>query len=44
MGVEIFRPGDLPDEYHACQEKIYSLFKKDDYWSMFPIIIENLLT
>lgn len=43
MGVEIFRPGDLPSDYHACQEKIYKLLKKDAYWSMFPIIIEKYI-
>ncbi len=43
MGVEIFRPGDLPEEYHACQQKIYDLFKKDSYWRLFPIIIEKLI-
>lgn len=43
MGVEIFRPGDLPTEFHACQDKIYALLKKDAYWQMFPIIIEKYI-
>lgn len=43
MGVEIFRPGDLPDEYHACQKKIFELLKKNSYWKQFPIIIEKLV-
>lgn len=43
MGVEIFREGDLPNEYHACQAKIYALLNKDAYWQQFPIIIEKLI-
>lgn len=43
MGVEIFRPGDLPNDYHACQGKIYAMFQKDAYWSKFPIIIEKYI-
>lgn len=43
MGVEIFRPGDLPADYHACQQKIYEMFKKDSYWQLFPIIIEKFV-
>lgn len=43
MGVEIFREGDLPDEFHACQAKIYELLQKDAYWQKFPIIIEKLI-
>lgn len=43
MGVEIFRPGDLPDEFHACQAKILALLTKDSYWQKFPIIIEKLI-
>ncbi len=43
MGVEIFEPGDLPNEYHACQAKIYALLEKDAYWQKFPIVIEKLI-
>jgi hypothetical protein len=43
MGVLIFRPGDLPSDYHACQEKILEAFKKDAYWDLFPIIIEDYI-
>lgn len=43
MGVMIFREGDLPDEFHACQKKIYELLEKDAYWAMFPIIIEKYI-
>lgn len=43
MGVELFRPGDLPNEFHACREKISSLLEKDIYWKQFPIIIEKLI-
>ena len=43
IGVEIFRPGDLPEDFHACQEKIYELLKRNSYWQMFPIIIEKYI-
>jgi len=43
MGVEIFRPGDLPNDYHACQAAIYALLAKDAYWQKFPIIIEKFI-
>jgi len=42
-GVLIFRPGELPKEYHACFEKIYEILKKDKYWEMFPIVIEDYI-
>ena len=44
MGVEIFRPGDLPTEFHACQKAIYAMFEKNSYWHKFPIIIEKYIT
>jgi len=43
LGVEIFRPGDLPNEFHTCQQKIYDMLNKNSYWQMFPIIIEKLI-
>jgi len=43
MGVLIFRPGDLPKEFRACEDAILAIFKKDKYWNMFPIIIESLI-
>jgi len=43
MGVEIFRPGDLPAEFNECQKKIFDMLKKDAYWQQFPIIIEKLI-
>lgn len=42
-GVLIFRPGDLPGEYHACEKKILETLQKDKYWDMFPIVIEDLI-
>lgn len=42
-GVLIFREGDLPNEYHACEAAILEHLKKDRYWDMFPIVIENLV-
>lgn len=43
LGVQIFRPGELPKDFHACKEKIYDLLKKDAYWNMFPIVIEKYI-
>ena len=43
LGVEIFRPGELPEEFHACQAKIFSILQKDAYWQKFPIIIEKFI-
>jgi len=43
MGVEIFRPGDLPLEYQSCQKAIYAMLKKNSYWKQFPIVIEKLV-
>lgn len=42
-GVLIFRPGDLPKEYSACEKAIHAILKKDKYWDEFPIVIEDLL-
>ena len=41
MGLLIFRPGDLPKNFLEAYEKIYKTLKKDAYWSLFPIIIED---
>ncbi len=43
-GVLIIREGELPLEYTACQKKILSLLKKDDYWRLFPIVIESFIS
>ena len=43
LGVLIFRPGDLPKEYKACEQAIHKILQKDDYWEQFPIVIEDLL-
>jgi hypothetical protein len=43
-GVLIFRPGDLPSTYRACEQKILQYLKKDAYWDLFPIIIEDYIT
>jgi len=43
MGVLIFRPGDLPKEYKACEKAIHTILQKDSYWEKFPIVIEDLL-
>lgn len=43
-GILIIREGELPQEFTACQKKILSLLKKDDYWRLFPIIIESFIS
>lgn len=43
VGVLIFREGELPTEYHACEEAILATLKKDAYWDRFPIVIEDLI-
>jgi hypothetical protein len=42
-GVLIFRPGDLPDDYTTCEKAICDILKKDRYWDLFPIVIEDLV-
>lgn len=42
-GVMIFREGELPREYEACEKKIFELLGENDYWEKFPIIIEKLI-
>ncbi|MFZ2026731.1 MAG: hypothetical protein WAV30_05595, partial [Microgenomates group bacterium] len=43
-GVLIFRDGDLPKEYRACEKMIYSIFNQNDYWDRYPIVIEDLIS
>ncbi len=43
MGVLIFRPGDLPDDYQNCQKAIFNILKQNDYWDKFPIVVESLV-
>jgi hypothetical protein len=42
-GVLIFREGDLPSTYRECEAKILEYLKKDAYWDLFPIIIEDYI-
>lgn len=42
-GVLIFRPGDLPKEYKACEQAIHKILQQDRYWEKFPIVIEDFL-
>ena len=43
VGVKIFRPGDLPDEFEACQQAVLSFLQQEAYWEMFPIVVEKYL-
>lgn len=42
-GVLIFREGDLPTTYKACEQAVLKKLKEDEYWEMFPIVIESLI-
>lgn len=44
MGVLLFKEGDLPSEFSACQQQILSILQKDMYWNLFPIIIESFVS
>lgn len=43
-GLLIFRPGDLPSDYDACAHTILTHLKKDAFWDLFPIIVEDYIT
>jgi len=43
-GVFIFREGELPTDYTACEQKILEYFNSDRYWDEFPIVIEDLIS
>lgn len=43
LGVLIFRPGDLPDTYHACVNVIHRILSQEKNWDTFPIVIERFI-
>ncbi|OGV92227.1 hypothetical protein A3B57_03045 [Microgenomates group bacterium RIFCSPLOWO2_01_FULL_47_10] len=42
-GVLIFREGELPANYQACELAILKAMNSDRYWDEYPIIIEDLV-
>lgn len=44
MGVLLFKEGDLPNDFVACQQHILSILEKDAYWNTFPIVIESFIS
>lgn len=42
-GVLIFRPGDLPVNFPACQKEIIRRLEPDRYWEKFPIVVEKYI-
>lgn len=42
-GVLIFRPGELPQQYSVCREKIRDILSQDVFWDRFPIVIEDYI-
>jgi len=43
-GVLILRSGELSYEYDVCEQQILEMLKKDKYWSIFPIVVESLVS
>ena len=43
-GVLLLREGELPNDYTQCQQAILNMLEQDDYWKLFPIVIESLLS
>jgi len=43
QGVLIFHNGDLPKEFAECEKKIIEIFRRDDYWEKFPMVVESLV-
>jgi len=42
-GVLIFREGELPTDYRECEKKILEYMNGDNYWDLYPIVIEDLI-
>ena len=42
-GLHIFRENDLPPDYNRCVNEILNKFRKENYWSQFPIIVEKYI-
>lgn len=43
MGILIFKPGDLPDNYVQCKKIILELLSKEKYWQKYPIVLEKYI-
>ncbi len=43
LGVVILRPDDLPHQQEAAREKIMDILTNDDYWSDFPMVVEDYI-
>lgn len=42
-GVLLFKYGSLPKNYNDCKAKILEILNQDEYWKLFPIIIEKYI-
>jgi hypothetical protein len=42
-GVLLFKNGTLPEDYEECKAKILKTLEKDEYWKLFPVIIETYI-
>jgi hypothetical protein len=43
MGVLLFKKGSLPKTYEECKAKILKTLELDDYWKLFPIVVEKMI-
>src|SRR3989338_6459646 len=42
-GILIFRQNSLPKDYVKCVTEILKLFRRENYWNRFPIIVEKYI-
>lgn len=40
-GVLIYAPDELPKDYVKCYAKIMHALKLDEYWDIFPVVVES---
>ena len=42
-GVLLFKNNSLPKNYYDCKTKILETLRQDEYWTLFPIIVEKYI-
>ncbi|MEO8582060.1 MAG: hypothetical protein ABI425_05820 [Patescibacteria group bacterium] len=42
-GVLIYAPDELPREYDQCVKKIKHALNLDEYWNIFPVVVESYI-
>ncbi len=43
VGVKLFKPQDLPSAYIECREKLEEFLRSENYWQLFPVVVESML-